>query len=45
MDNTNMLLHEPFKKKQSYFQFIWMVFFLACAVFVFSFMFWVINHT
>lgn len=39
-----MLFHEPFKKKQTQFQFIWMIFFLSVVVFLFSFMYWVITH-
>ncbi len=37
-----MLLNEPFKKKQTHFQFLWIIFFLAVTVFAFSFMFWVV---
>ena len=37
-----MLLHDPLKKKQSMFSFLWMIFFMACTVFVFAFMYWAV---
>ncbi len=35
------MLNNPLNRKQTLLQFLWLIFFMAAAVFVFSFMFWV----
>lgn len=37
------MLNNPLDKKQTSLQFLWLAFFGAVAVFVFAFMFWVIQ--
>lgn len=35
------MFHNPLEKKQSMLQFLWLIFFMAAAVFVFAFLYWV----
>lgn len=35
------MFHNPLEKKSTLLQFLWLIFFMAAAVFVFSFMYWV----